>query len=87
MQGEKDALARALDQLQVAGVGRTHGGGAQGLREVILSLEEQLLRERTRNQRSASKRSQEKRLLMEEVLYGAFLLMILLLALSAYALI
>uniref|UniRef100_A0A3B3SK08 Centrosomal protein CCDC61 n=1 Tax=Paramormyrops kingsleyae TaxID=1676925 RepID=A0A3B3SK08_9TELE len=67
VQGEKDALARALDQLQVAGVGQTPGGGARGLREVIQSLEEQLLRERAKNQRSASKRSQEKRLLLEEL--------------------
>ncbi|XP_048838281.1 centrosomal protein CCDC61 [Brienomyrus brachyistius] len=67
LQGEKDALARALDQLQVAGVGRTPGGGARGLREVIQSLEEQLLRERAKNQRSASKRNQEKRQLLEEL--------------------
>lgn len=63
---EKEALAKALERLQVVGTGSTPGG-ARGLRDVVRNLEEQLLRERAKSQRSASKRGQEQRVLMEQV--------------------
>lgn len=62
---EKEALAKALDRLQMVGVGSTPG--ARVLREAVRNLEEQLLKERAKNQRSASKRSQEQRILLEQV--------------------
>ncbi|XP_050948207.1 centrosomal protein CCDC61 isoform X1 [Labeo rohita] len=62
---EKEALAKALDRLQMVGAGSTPG--ARGLREAVHSLEEQLLKERAKSQRSASKRSQEQRLLLEQL--------------------
>ncbi|XP_041750910.1 centrosomal protein CCDC61-like isoform X1 [Coregonus clupeaformis] len=64
---EKEALAKALERLQIVGAGSTPGGGARGLREVVRSLEDQLLRERAKSQRSASKRGQEQRLLLEQL--------------------
>lgn len=65
MRDEKEALAKALDRLQMVGAGSTPG--AHGLREAVRSLEEQLLKERAKSQRSASKRGQEQRLLLEQV--------------------
>ncbi|XP_056587268.1 centrosomal protein CCDC61 isoform X2 [Triplophysa dalaica] len=62
---EKEALAKALDRLQMVGAGSTPG--VRGLREAVHSLEEQLLKERAKNQRSASKRAQEQRLLLEQL--------------------
>uniref|UniRef100_A0A8C2J8U9 Centrosomal protein CCDC61 n=1 Tax=Cyprinus carpio TaxID=7962 RepID=A0A8C2J8U9_CYPCA len=62
---EKEALAKALDRLQMVGACSTPG--ARGLREAVRSLEEQLLKERAKSQRSASKRSQEQRLLLEQL--------------------
>lgn len=62
---EKEALARALDRLQMVGSGSAPG--ARGLREAVHSLEEQLLKERAKSQRSAIKKSQEQRLLVEQV--------------------
>lgn len=61
---EKDALAEALERLRV---GTGSNSGTRGLREVVRSLEEQLLKERAKSQRSASKRGQEQRHLMEQV--------------------
>ncbi|XP_060791896.1 centrosomal protein CCDC61 [Neoarius graeffei] len=61
---EKDALAEALEQLRV---GTGSNSGTRGLREVVRSLEEQLLKERAKSQRSASKRGQEQRHLMEQL--------------------
>ncbi|KAM9450875.1 centrosomal protein CCDC61 isoform 2-T2 [Clarias gariepinus] len=62
---EKDMLANALERLRAAGAGPTSGN--RGLREVVQSLEEELLRERAKSQRSASKRGQEQRHLMEQL--------------------
>ncbi|XP_076836795.1 centrosomal protein CCDC61 [Brachyhypopomus gauderio] len=62
---EKDALAKALERLQLTGP--SSPPGAHGLREAVRSLEEQLLRERAKSQRSASKRGQEQRHLMEQL--------------------
>ncbi|XP_038860670.1 centrosomal protein CCDC61-like [Salvelinus namaycush] len=64
---EKEALAKALERLQLVRSASTPGGGARGLREVVRSLEDQLLRERAKSQRSASKRGQEQRLLLEQL--------------------
>ncbi|KAL0994248.1 hypothetical protein UPYG_G00119810 [Umbra pygmaea] len=64
---EKEALAKALERLQIGGAASTSGGAAQGSRELIRTLEEQLLRERAKSQRSASKRGQEQRLLLEQL--------------------
>ncbi|KAG9332978.1 hypothetical protein JZ751_013933 [Albula glossodonta] len=64
---EKEALVKALERLQGGGGGATPGAGAQGLRDVVRGLEEQLLRERAKSQRSASKRGQEQRLLLEQL--------------------
>ncbi|XP_028839260.1 centrosomal protein CCDC61 isoform X2 [Denticeps clupeoides] len=63
---EKEALAEALERLQVMGI-RSSPGLARGLQETVRSLEEQLLRERAKTQRSASKRGQEQRLLIEQL--------------------
>lgn len=65
---EKDALAEALERLRSIGTGSTSGN--RGLKEAVRSLEEQLLKERAKNQRSASKRGQEQRHLMEQVSLG-----------------
>ncbi|KAL7853988.1 hypothetical protein AOLI_G00208320 [Acnodon oligacanthus] len=62
---EKDALAKALERLQMVEAGSAPG--ARGLREAVRSLEEQLLRERAKSQRSATKRGQEQRHLMEQL--------------------
>ncbi|XP_051532885.1 centrosomal protein CCDC61-like isoform X1 [Myxocyprinus asiaticus] len=62
---EKEALAKALDHLQMVGASSTPG--ALGLREAVHSLGEQLLKERAKSQRSASKRGQEQRLLLEQL--------------------
>ncbi|KAK1788328.1 hypothetical protein P4O66_016773 [Electrophorus voltai] len=62
---EKDALAKALERLQLVGPSSTPG--TLGLREAVRSLEEQLLRERAKSQRSASKRGQEQHHLMEQL--------------------
>ncbi|XP_015196377.1 centrosomal protein CCDC61 isoform X2 [Lepisosteus oculatus] len=68
MREEKEVLARALECLQAGGPApRDEPRGAQALKEVVRSLEEELLRERARNQRSASKKSQEQRLLLEKL--------------------
>nr|XP_046163286.1 centrosomal protein CCDC61-like isoform X2 [Oncorhynchus gorbuscha] len=64
---EKEALTKALERLQIVGTGSTPGGGARGLREVVRSLEDQLLRERAKSQRSATKRGQEQRRLLEQL--------------------
>lgn len=64
---EKEALAQTLERLQMVGSSSTQGGGVHGLRDVVRSLEEQLLRERAKSQRSASKKGQEQRLLLEQL--------------------
>ncbi|TRY97905.1 hypothetical protein DNTS_034132 [Danionella cerebrum] len=62
---EKEVLAKALDRLQMSG--SASKAGPRGLRDVVASLEEQLLKERAKSQRSAIKRSQEQRLLVEQL--------------------
>ncbi|XP_033834564.1 centrosomal protein CCDC61 isoform X2 [Periophthalmus magnuspinnatus] len=63
---EKDAMTKVLERLQIGGGIVTPGREEWRSRDVVRSLEEQLVKERAKNQRSASKRSQEQRLLMEQ---------------------
>ncbi|XP_074467602.1 centrosomal protein CCDC61 isoform X1 [Sebastes fasciatus] len=63
---EKEAMAKVLERLQVSGSGSTPGREDWRAREVVRTLEEQLVKERAKSQRSASKRCQEQRLLMEQ---------------------
>ncbi|XP_061608755.1 centrosomal protein CCDC61 isoform X2 [Phyllopteryx taeniolatus] len=61
MKEEKEAIGKVLERLQLGGRQDWRGGDA------VRTLEEQLLKERAKNQHSASKRCQEQRLLMEQV--------------------
>lgn len=64
---EKEAMAKVLERLQIGGSAVTHGREDLRVRDVVRSLEEQLLKERAKSQRSACKRSQEQRLLIEQL--------------------
>ncbi|XP_041657554.1 centrosomal protein CCDC61 isoform X2 [Cheilinus undulatus] len=64
---EKEAMAKVMERLQLAGSGSTSGREDWRVREVVTTLEEQLIKERAKSQRSASKRSQEQRLLNEQL--------------------
>ncbi|XP_049896707.1 centrosomal protein CCDC61 isoform X4 [Epinephelus moara] len=64
---EKEAMAKVLEQLQISGSGSTSGQEDWRARDVVRTLEEQLVKERAKSQRSASKRCQEQRLLMEQL--------------------
>ncbi|XP_058861086.1 centrosomal protein CCDC61-like isoform X1 [Acipenser ruthenus] len=65
---EKEVLAGALERMQAEG-SRPHSDprGVRVLKDVVHSLEEELLRERTRNKRAQSKREQEYRQLQEQL--------------------
>ncbi|MGH0117968.1 UNVERIFIED_CONTAM: hypothetical protein FKN15_042743 [Acipenser sinensis] len=65
---EKEVLAGALERMQAEG-SRPHSDprGVRVLKDVVHSLEEELLRERTRNKRAKSKREQEYRQLQEQL--------------------
>ncbi|KAM6907450.1 centrosomal protein CCDC61 isoform 2-T2 [Xenentodon cancila] len=63
---EKEAMARALDGLQMTERVSTPGQDWR-TRDVVRMLEEQLVKERAKSQRSTSKRCQEQRLLMEQL--------------------
>ncbi|XP_037323712.2 centrosomal protein CCDC61 isoform X3 [Pungitius pungitius] len=63
---EKDAMAKAVERLQSSGGGPTAGREDWRVRDVVRTLEEQLVKERAKSQRSASKRCQEQRHLMEQ---------------------
>ncbi|XP_051903446.1 centrosomal protein CCDC61 isoform X3 [Hippocampus zosterae] len=68
MKEEKEAIAKVLEQLQLGGSVSTPGGPQDWRdRDVVRTLQEQLLKERAKSQRSASKRCQEQRLLMEQL--------------------
>lgn len=60
-------MAKALERLQSSGGGPAAGREDWRVRDVVRTLEEQLVKERAKSQRSASKRCQEQRLLMEQV--------------------
>lgn len=64
---EKEGMAKALGRLQMSGKGSTAGRDDWRIRDVVRTLEEQLIKERAKSQRSTSKRCQEQRLLMEQV--------------------
>lgn len=64
---EKEAMAKVLERLQMTSSGSTQGREDWRVRDVVRTLEEQLVKERAKSQRSASKRCQEQRLLMEQV--------------------
>ncbi|XP_076607432.1 centrosomal protein CCDC61 isoform X7 [Chaetodon auriga] len=64
---EKEAMAKALERLQLSESGSTAGREDWRVRDVVRTLEEQLVKERAKSQRSASKRCQEQRLLLEQL--------------------
>lgn len=64
---EKEAMGKVLERLQIGGSASTSGREDRRVRDVVRSLEEQLVKERAKSQRSASKKSQEQRLLMEQL--------------------
>ncbi|XP_034539833.1 coiled-coil domain-containing protein 61 [Notolabrus celidotus] len=64
---EKDAMAKVLERLQLAGSSSTSGREDWRPRDHVSTLEEQLVKERAKSQRSASKRSQEQQLLNEQL--------------------
>ncbi|XP_053187401.1 centrosomal protein CCDC61 isoform X2 [Scomber japonicus] len=64
---EKEAIAKMLERLQISGDGSMPAREDRRGRDVVRTLEEQLVKERAKSQRSASKRCQEQRLLMEQL--------------------
>uniref|UniRef100_A0A8D0AS10 Centrosomal protein CCDC61 n=1 Tax=Sander lucioperca TaxID=283035 RepID=A0A8D0AS10_SANLU len=64
---EKESMGKVLERLQISGSGPTSGREDWRVRDVVRTLEEQLVKERAKSQRSASKRCQEQQLLMEQV--------------------
>lgn len=64
---EKEAMSKVLEQLQVAGGGASLGREDWRIRDVVRTLEEQLVKERAKNQRSTSKRCLEQRLLIQQL--------------------
>ncbi|XP_019132000.1 centrosomal protein CCDC61 isoform X1 [Larimichthys crocea] len=67
MKQEKEAMAKLLERLQISGGGSTPGRDDWRVKDVVRTLEEQLVKERAKSQRSASKRCQEQRLLIEQL--------------------
>ncbi|KAM9728838.1 centrosomal protein CCDC61 isoform 1-T2 [Menidia menidia] len=64
---EKDALAKALERLQMSEGASASGRGDWRIGDVVRTLEEQLVRERAKSQRSTSKKTLEQRLLVEQL--------------------
>ncbi|XP_037543439.1 centrosomal protein CCDC61 [Nematolebias whitei] len=64
---EKEGMAKALGRLQLSGKCSTAEREDWRIRDVVRTLEEQLIKERAKSQRSTSKRCQEQRLLMEQL--------------------
>lgn len=64
---EKEAMAKVLERLQLSAGNSTSDREDWRVRDVMRTLEEQLVKERAKSQRSAAKRCQEQRLLMEQV--------------------
>lgn len=67
MREEKEAMAKVLERLQFSAGGSTSDREDRRIRDVVRTLEEQLVKERTKSQCSATKRCQEQRLLIEQV--------------------
>lgn len=70
---EKETMAKVLEQIHVNASSSTPGREDWRVRDVVRTLEEQLVNERVKSQRSASKRSQEQRLLIEQVDFSCLL--------------
>ncbi|XP_006810154.1 coiled-coil domain-containing protein 61 isoform X2 [Neolamprologus brichardi] len=64
---EKESMAKVLERLQLSGSDPTSGREDWRMRDVVRTLEEQLVKERAKSQRSMSKRCQEQRLLGEQL--------------------
>ncbi|XP_029029712.1 centrosomal protein CCDC61 isoform X2 [Betta splendens] len=64
---EKETMAKVLEQMHVGASGSTSGRDDWRVRNVVRTLEEQLVSERVKSQRSASKRNQEHRLLIDQL--------------------
>lgn len=64
---EKEAMAKVLERLQFSAGNSTSDREDWRIRDVVRTLEEQLVKERAKSQRSATKRCQEQRLLIEQV--------------------
>lgn len=64
---EKEAMAKVLERLQISASSSTPGREDWRVRDVVRTLEEQLVKERAKSQRSATKRCQEQRLLLEQL--------------------
>ncbi|TWW74905.1 Coiled-coil domain-containing protein 61 [Takifugu flavidus] len=64
---EKEAMAKVLERLQLSAGNSTSDREDWRVRDVMRTLEEQLIKERAKSQRSAAKRCQEQRLLMEQL--------------------
>lgn len=61
-------MAKVLERLQLSGNDPTSGREDWRMRDVVRTLEEQLVKEKAKSQRSMSKRCQEQRLLVEQVM-------------------
>lgn len=62
-------MAKVLERLQFSAGNSTSDREDWRIRDVVRTLEEQLVKERTKSQRSATKRCQEQRLLIEQVCF------------------
>lgn len=60
-------MTKVMERLQISGSGSSPAQEDWRVRDVVRTLEEQLVKERAKSQRSASKRCQEQRLLLEQV--------------------
>lgn len=63
-------MAKVLERLQYSAGNSSSDREDWRIRDVVRTLEEQLVKERTKSQRSATKRCQEQRLLMEQVCFS-----------------
>lgn len=68
---EKEAMAEVLERLRLSAGNSTSDREDWRVRDVMRTLEEQLVKERAKGQRSAAKRCQEQRLLMEQVRFSS----------------
>lgn len=67
MKEEKESMAKVLERMQISGNSSALGRDDCGVRDVVRTLEEQLVKERAKNHRTANKRCQEQRHLLEQV--------------------
>lgn len=66
-------MSKVLEGMQFSAGNSTSDREDWRIRDVVRTLEEQLVKERTKSQRSATKRCQEQRLLIEQVRFCFFL--------------